>query len=164
MKPMLRFSSMNFLRASCLDAEREYIGPTGGWVPSSRFIWRLQGQWGVRTSALVLFKTSANSWYLEETLERSGVYKSCRVGLNVWKVKIEFKATRVQKFWCLQECHNTNDSDIELLRDRHEDLRCKYGNHRFWWLQRDVNSVLATIQERARFSCKNRQKFINLFT
>ena len=28
----------------------------------------------------------------------------------------------------------------------------------------DVNGVLATIQERARFSCKNRQKFINLFT
>jgi len=28
-KLMLRFFSMNFLRASCLDAEREYIGPTG---------------------------------------------------------------------------------------------------------------------------------------
>ena len=28
MKPILRFSLMNFLRASCLDTEREYIGPT----------------------------------------------------------------------------------------------------------------------------------------
>jgi len=30
MKLVLRFSSMNFLRAFYLDAEREYIGPTGG--------------------------------------------------------------------------------------------------------------------------------------
>ena len=30
MKPVLRFFSMNSFRASCLDAEREYIGPTGG--------------------------------------------------------------------------------------------------------------------------------------
>ena len=32
MKPMLRFSSMNFFRASCSDAKREYIESTGGWV------------------------------------------------------------------------------------------------------------------------------------
>jgi len=30
MKPILRFSLMNSLRASYLDAEREYIEPTGG--------------------------------------------------------------------------------------------------------------------------------------
>ena len=30
MKPILRFSSMNSFRAFCSDAEREYIGPTGG--------------------------------------------------------------------------------------------------------------------------------------
>jgi len=30
MKPVLRFSSMNSLRASCSDAEREYIEPTRG--------------------------------------------------------------------------------------------------------------------------------------
>jgi len=30
MKPILRFSSMNSLRVSCSNAEREYIGPTGG--------------------------------------------------------------------------------------------------------------------------------------
>jgi len=29
-KPVLRFSSMNFFRASCSDADREYIGPTRG--------------------------------------------------------------------------------------------------------------------------------------
>ena len=38
MKPVLRFSSMNSLRASCSDAKREYIGLAGGWVPSSRLI------------------------------------------------------------------------------------------------------------------------------
>ena len=30
MKLVLRFSSMNSFRASCSDADREYIGPTGG--------------------------------------------------------------------------------------------------------------------------------------
>ena len=30
MKPMLRFSLMNFFGASCLDTEGEYIGPTKG--------------------------------------------------------------------------------------------------------------------------------------
>jgi len=29
-KPILRFSSMNSLKASYLDAEKEYIGPTRG--------------------------------------------------------------------------------------------------------------------------------------
>jgi len=29
-KPILRFFLMNFLRVSCSNAEREYIGPTGG--------------------------------------------------------------------------------------------------------------------------------------
>ena len=29
-KPVLRFFSMNFLKASYLDTEREYIEPTGG--------------------------------------------------------------------------------------------------------------------------------------
>ena len=29
-KPVLRFFSMNFLKASCSDAKREYIGPTRG--------------------------------------------------------------------------------------------------------------------------------------
>ena len=29
---------------------------------------------------------------------------------------------------------------------------------------RDINYILATTQERARFSCKDKRKFINLFT
>ena len=37
-KPVLRFSSINFFRVSCLDAKREYIRPTRGWAPSSRLI------------------------------------------------------------------------------------------------------------------------------
>jgi len=30
MKSILRFSSINSFKASCLDAEREYMGPTRG--------------------------------------------------------------------------------------------------------------------------------------
>ena len=40
MKLILRFFSMNSLRASCLDAKREYIGLTGGLTSSFRLIWR----------------------------------------------------------------------------------------------------------------------------
>ena len=59
-KSVLRFSSMKFLRASCLDTEREYMGPTGDWAPFSRLILRSSEWWGARTSALVLLKTSMN--------------------------------------------------------------------------------------------------------
>ena len=38
----------------------------------------------------------------------------------------------------MQECYSTNNSDIRLLRVRHRGLRCRYGNHRVWWLQRSV--------------------------
>ena len=59
-KPIFRFSSINSFRASCLDAEREYIGLTRDWAPSSGLIWRSYGQWEVRTSALVLLKMLVN--------------------------------------------------------------------------------------------------------
>ena len=56
--------------------------------------------------------------------------KFCRVGLNVQRAKIELKLARAQKFWCMQECYSTNDTDIRLLRGRYRGLKCRYGNHR----------------------------------
>ena len=66
--------------------------------------------------------------------------KFCRVGLNVRRMKIEFKIVGVQKFWCMQECCSTNDSNVRSLRVRHGGLRCRYGNCRVWWLQRGVQN------------------------
>ena len=38
----------------------------------------------------------------------------------------------------MQECCNTNDSNVRLPRVKHRGLRCRYGNHRIQWLQRNV--------------------------
>ena len=94
-KPVLRFSSMNSFRASCSDAEREYIGPTGGWASSSKLILRSYGRWEGRVSALVLLKMLANLWYSGGILERSGVsasfvelawmFKGWRQSLKLWE-------------------------------------------------------------------------------
>ena len=64
--------------------------------------------------------------------------KFCEVGLNVWRTKTEFKIVGAQKFWCMQECCSTNDSDVRSLRVRHRGLRCRYGNYGVQWLQRSV--------------------------
>ena len=64
--------------------------------------------------------------------------KFCGVGLNIWRTKTEFEIVEAWKFWCMQECCSTNDSDVRLPRVRHRGLRCRYGNHRVRWLQRDV--------------------------
>jgi len=86
--------------------------------------------------------------------------KFCRVGLNVWRAKTELKLARAWKFWYAQEYHSTNDSDVRLLRGRHGGLRYRYGNCGIQWLvsrdDGDANGVLATTQERVRFSCKDR--------
>ena len=65
-------------------------------------------------------------------------YKFCRVDLNVWRTKTEFKIVKAWKFWCTQECCSTNDSNIRSLGVRHRGFRCRYGNHGVWWLQRAV--------------------------
>jgi len=49
-------------------------------------------------------------------------------------------------------------SDIGMETAKSDDCRGILTNNG------DTNGVLAIIQERARFSCKNRQKFINPFT
>ena len=64
--------------------------------------------------------------------------KFCGVSLNVWRMKTEFEIVRAWKFWYMQECCSTNDSDVRSLRVRHRGLRCRYGNHGVQWLQRVV--------------------------
>ena len=64
--------------------------------------------------------------------------KFCKVSLNVWRMKTEFKIVGAQKFWYMQECCSTNDCDVGLLKVRHRGLRCRYGNCGVWWLQRGV--------------------------
>ena len=64
--------------------------------------------------------------------------KFCGVSLNVWRTKTEFKIVGAQKFWCAQECCNTNDHNVRSLRVRHGGLRCRYGNRRVRWLQRVI--------------------------
>ena len=64
--------------------------------------------------------------------------KFCRISLNIQRIKAEFEITGAQEFWCMQECYSTNDNNVRLLRVRHRDLRCRYGNCGVQWLQRDV--------------------------
>ena len=61
-------------------------------------------------------------------------YKFCGVSLNIWRVKTEFKVARAQKFWCMQECCSTNNSDVKSLRVRYRGLRYRYRNCGIWWL------------------------------
>jgi len=49
-----------------------------------------------------------------------------------------------------------SDADMETV----ESDDCREVSRK----DRDANGVLAAMQERARFSCKNRQKFIDSFT
>ena len=64
--------------------------------------------------------------------------KFCRVSLNVQRTKMKFEIIGAQKFWCVQECCSTNNSNIRLLGDRHRGLRYRYGNCRVRWLQRGI--------------------------
>ena len=64
--------------------------------------------------------------------------KFCRVNLNVWRTKTEFEIMGAWKFWCMQECCSTNNSDVRSSGVRHRGLRCRYGNRRVRWLQRSV--------------------------
>ena len=64
--------------------------------------------------------------------------KFFRVNLNVWRTKTEFEIMGAWKFWCMQECCSTNNSDVRSPGVRHRGLRCRYGNRRVRWLQRSV--------------------------
>ena len=171
MKPVLRFFSMNFFRASCSDAKREYIGPTRGWAPSSRLILRLYRQWRVRTSALVLLKTSVNSWYSEGILERSEASASFvklawmseeqRQSSKLWEPK-SFDMCKnavtpmITMLGCSELDTEVSDAGIETV----ESNDCRRESRK----DGDANGVLAAMWEGVRFFCKDRQKFINSFT
>ena len=56
--------------------------------------------------------------------------KFCGISLNIQRTKAEFEIAGAWEFRCVQEYYSTNDSNVRLLRVRHEGLRCRYGNHR----------------------------------
>ena len=87
----------------------------------------------------------------------------CGVGLDIWGVKTDWNLLKSGSF----DIHiNTTvlikidieilDIDIETMM--FNDCRKVSGD------ARDANGMLATMQERARFSCKDEWKFINSFT
>ena len=91
------------------------------------------------------------------------LYKLCGVGLDIWGVKTDWNLLKSGSF----DIHiNTTvlikidieilDIDIETMM--FNDCRKVSGD------VRDANGMLATMQERARFSCKDEWKFINSFT
>ena len=57
---------------------------------------------------------------------------------------------------CLKLDIEVSDAGIETI----ESDNCREMSRK----DRDTNSVLATMQEGVRFSCKNEQNFLNLFT
>jgi len=97
------------------------------------------------------------------------LYKFCRVDLNVQRVKIELKLARAQSFNAYMNVAapmitmlDCSEVDIEISDAGIETIEsddCKEVSEN----DRDVNGMLATMQEGARFSCKDRWKFINLF-
>ena len=96
--------------------------------------------------------------------------KFCRVGLNIQRIKIEFEIVEAQKFWCIQECCSTNDSNVRSLGVKHrspntgmettESDNCRGLSKR----DGDVNGMLAMMWKGARFSYKDEWKFIDPFT
>jgi hypothetical protein len=62
-KPIARCSSRNIQRDSSLKEESKYVVPMGGEAPSSNSIFRSCLRCGASISALLLLKTSVNSWY-----------------------------------------------------------------------------------------------------
>ena len=118
-----------------------------------------------------MLKTSANSWYLEETLERLEV--------SVSFVELAWMSKKWKKSWNLLKsgsfniCRNTIVPMIAILGCSEIDKKvldvgietvesdnCKEVLEN----NRDANSILAVILKRARFSYKDRWNFINLFT
>ena len=65
-------------------------------------------------------------------------YKFCGVSLNIQRMKTEFEIVWAQKFWCVQECCSTNNSNVRLLGVRYRGLRYRYRNCGVQWLQRNV--------------------------
>ena len=97
MKPILRFSSMNFLRASCLDAKKEKAN------------WRLSTFFWIDLKVIRIIRNEYFSLGFAENVSKfvilrrdirkvRSLCKFCKVGLNVQRAKIELKFARAQKF------------------------------------------------------------------
>ena len=82
--------------------------------------------------------------------------KFCRISLNVQRAKTEFKIAGAWELGHLELDMKVTDTGMETAESN--DCREMSKNNR------DANSVLAAMQEEARFSCKDRQKFIDPFT
>ena len=119
------------------------------WKRVYRANWRLSTLFQIDFEIIRTMRRECFSFSLAENVSKFVIlrrdigkirsfYKFCKVGLNVWRIKTEFEIVGAQKFWCMQECCSTNDSDVRLLGVRHGGLRCKYGNHGVQWLQRRI--------------------------
>ena len=112
----------------------------------------------------------ANLWYSEGILERSGAFASF-VEL-VWISEEWKQSSKLLELRSFNMCKNAivpiivmlgclkidlEVSDAGMETTKFNDCRVMLGN------DGDINGVLATIQEGARFSCKDGWKFINPF-
>jgi len=91
MKPILRFSSMNSLRASCSDAEREY---RANWMLSTFFQINLEVIRTMRNEDFSFgFAENVGKFIiLGRDIEKIKMLcKFCGVSLNVQRAKTEFK-------------------------------------------------------------------------
>ena len=116
----------------------------------------------MRISALVLLKTLANSWYLERILERSEA--SASFAKLAWMFKKQRQSSKLLEprsfdahkntaaLMIVMLCHSELDTEISdtgMKTMESNDCRKMSRN------DRDTNSMLTTIQEGARFSCKD---------
>ena len=119
---------------------------------------------------MVLLKTSINSWYLEETLERSEA--SASFVQLAWMPKEQRQSSKLLRSKSFDSYKNAVTPMIVILD--HSDIDMEVSNTNMKSMEsndcrevsrdnRNVNGMLATIWEGARFSYKDEQKFINLF-
>ena len=93
--------------------------------------------------------------------------KFCEVGLNVQRVKIELKKFRSFDMYknaaaLMTAILDYSEVDIEVSDEDMETMKSN-GYRRVSGDNEDANGVLAVMWEGARFSCKDRWKFIDLF-
>ena len=118
-----------------------------------------------------MLKMSANSWYLEGTLDRSGA--SASFAELAWMSKERRQSSRLWEPRSFDIHKNATAPIIVMLDYSESDMEvsdvgmettesddCRGISKK----DGDANGVLAMTWEEARFFCKDRQKFIDLFT
>ena len=124
----------------------------------------------MRTLALVLLKISVNLWYLEETLERSEAFTSFTE--LAWMSEKWRQSSKFLESGSFDVCKNATASIIVMLGYLELDTEISDADMKTMKSNdckgisisdRDTNSVLAIMWEKARFSYKDRWKFINPF-